>query len=73
MRARDVALVLTASWLTAQEPGAVFRATVDLVQVDAIVTGSNGRPVSDLHPGDFDLEQDVSDHLKTSISELPPE
>ena len=34
MRARDVALVLTASWLTAQEPGAVFRATVDLVQAE---------------------------------------
>ena len=34
-------------------PGSVFRVTVDLVQVDAVVTDSKGRHVADLRPSDF--------------------
>lgn len=36
----------------------VFRASVDLVTVDAAVIGSNGRPVPDLLPEDFVIEVD---------------
>jgi VWFA-related protein len=37
---------------------AVFRASVDLVTVDAAVIGRDGRPIPDLRPEDFVLEVD---------------
>jgi VWFA-related protein len=38
-------------------PGAVVRVTVGLVQVDAVVTDKEGRPVTDLTPADFAIKE----------------
>ncbi len=58
MSKRLAGLILASCWATAQEPSPVFRVTVGLVQVDAIVTDSAGRQVADLQPGDFEVLQD---------------
>ena len=42
---------------TPPTPG-VIRINVNLVQVDAVVTGSGGKPVTNLTAEDFELEQD---------------
>jgi VWFA-related protein len=42
----------------AQAPDAPFRVTVNLVQVDAVVTDANGKHVTDLKAGDFEVLQD---------------
>lgn len=39
-------------------PDTVIRINVNLVQVDAVVTDSSGKPVTDLKPGDFEILQD---------------
>jgi VWFA-related protein len=39
-------------------PPLVVRLSVDLVQVDAVVTDGKGRPVTDLHAADFEIIQD---------------
>ena len=39
-------------------PQTVIRINVNLVQVDAVVTDSNGKPVTDLKREDFELFQD---------------
>lgn len=41
-----------------QQPTPTFRAGVRLVRVDASVTGSGDRPVTDLKPGDFEVTED---------------
>jgi hypothetical protein len=38
--------------------GPTFRVSVDLVQVDAVVTDAKGRHVSDLQPEDFRIFED---------------
>src|SRR5579872_645837 len=35
-----------------------FRAKTDLVEVSALVTGADGRPVAGLHAEDFTIEED---------------
>lgn len=60
---RHVALYLLsaiAAW-TQQAPSPdepLIRVTVNLVQVDAVVTGRDGNIVTDLQPGDFEILQD---------------
>jgi VWFA-related protein len=49
-----------------QEP--VFRATVSLVQVDAIVTDGRGRQVTDLNAADFEILQDGKPQKITGFS-----
>lgn len=39
-------------------PDGVIRINVNLVQVDAVVTDGNGKPVTDLGPEDFEVSQD---------------
>ena len=45
-----------------QDPNAptqpTFRADINFVRVDAIVTDKQGRPVADLKPGDFEITED---------------
>ena len=41
-----------------QSIGPTIRVTVDLVQVDAVVTDSTGRHVADLNPQDFQVFED---------------
>ena len=58
-------LLLTASSARAQKPSKterqkpddVVKVTTNLVQVDAIVTDKQGRPVTDLRPEDFELTE----------------
>ena len=52
-----VALTLLAA-ARAQAPDAPFRVTVNLVQVDAVVTDGSGRHVTDLKLSDFEVLQD---------------
>jgi VWFA-related protein len=42
----------------AQRPGTVFTVTSTLVQVDAVVTDSKGRHITDLTPADFQVFED---------------
>lgn len=57
-----LALLLTGGLSTAQQPGSpeqatpAIRVTTRLVLVDAIVAGKDGKPVTDLRPEDFVLE-----------------
>jgi hypothetical protein len=51
-----LALPVAASAQIPQEP--LVRITVNLVQVEAVVTGSKGRPVSNLTADDFQIFQD---------------
>src|SRR4026209_2162660 len=52
--------ILTAQFVAQQIPPspAVIRIDVNLVQVDAVVTDSKGRPVTDLRTEDFEVFQD---------------
>ena len=57
----------------APEPGqaerdTVIRITVDLVQIDAVVTDSKGRHVPDLRPEDFEILQDGRRQKITAFS-----
>ena len=67
MKAKRIALVIAlllvpnpAAEFSAQEgpPPAVIQINVGLVQVDAVVTDSKGKPVKDLKPEDFEILQD---------------
>jgi VWFA-related protein len=42
----------------AQQPPPTFRAGVNVVRVDVIATGRDGKPVADLNPEDFDVTED---------------
>jgi VWFA-related protein len=52
-------------------PQGVIRITVDLVQVDAIVTDSNGRHVTNLRPEDFTILEDGHPQTITNFSFIP--
>jgi VWFA-related protein len=45
-----------------------LRVTVNLVQVDAVVTDSHGKPVSDLKPDDFQMLLDGKPQTITTFS-----
>src|SRR5438477_6010068 len=47
---------------------AVIRINVNLVQVDAVVTDSKGRPVTDLTKDDFEVFQDKRPQTITAFS-----
>lgn len=49
---------LAAAAVHAQDQQPVFRAGVDLVRVDVSVFDAQGRPVEDLQPADFHVEED---------------
>jgi VWFA-related protein len=53
-----------------QQPGTggVIRITVDLVQVDAVVTDSKGRQVTNLKPEDFEILEDRRPQKITNFS-----
>ncbi|HKW96684.1 MAG TPA: VWA domain-containing protein [Bryobacteraceae bacterium] len=51
-------LLLLVSGVGQETPDATIRITVNLVQVDAVVTDSKGRPVPGLEAKDFELLQD---------------
>jgi VWFA-related protein len=53
---------------TNQDQDKVFRVSVDLVQVDAVVTDKKGRPVDDLTVDDFIVLQDGKPQKITSFS-----
>jgi VWFA-related protein len=55
---RPLALLLLGPWLACAQTTPTMRITVTLVQVDAVVTDSSGRHVTDLGPGDFEILQD---------------
>jgi VWFA-related protein len=63
-------LGLTASGAAPQEaqaPATVFRGTVDVVRVDVIVTGDDGRPVTDLVASDFEVTEDGKPQVVTQF------
>jgi VWFA-related protein len=55
----------------APAPPGTLRITVTLVQVDAVVTDSKGRHVSDLRPEDFEVLQDGEPQPVTHFSFVP--
>lgn len=68
-------LCLAAATLMPQTPDAaprpadpVIRVTVNLVQVDAVVTDAKGNHVTDLQPGDFEILEDGKPQKITNFS-----
>jgi VWFA-related protein len=55
------------------EPAPVFRATVSLVQIDAVVTDRNGHYVTDLGADDFELLEDGKRQRVSNCSYIPIE
>jgi VWFA-related protein len=54
-----------------QSAGPVIRVTVDLVQVDAVVTDAKGRHVTGLKPEDFEILEDGKPQKITHFSYVP--
>ena len=54
--------------MAGQESGPVIRINVNLVQVDAVVTGPKGVPVRDLQAADFEILQDGKPQTITNFS-----
>jgi VWFA-related protein len=54
-----------------QSAGPVIRVTVDLVQVDAVVTDAKGRHVTGLKPEDFEILEDGKPQKITHFSYMP--
>src|SRR5215203_3266542 len=52
------------------DPGPVFRLSVSLVQVDAVVTDRKGRHVTTLGPADFEVFQDGKPQPVTAVAYL---
>jgi VWFA-related protein len=65
---RSIAIFLTLALASAQNPESVIRITVNLVQVDAVVTDSQGKPVSNLKKEDFVILQDGKPQVITNFS-----
>ena len=62
------AQVLTPQALAPQTPDTVIRINVNLVQVDAVVVDSKGKPVTDLKKEDFVILQDGKPQPITNFS-----
>ncbi len=62
-------LIPQRSGVTPADP--VFRVTADLVQVDAVLTDSQGRHVTDLKREDFEILEDGKPHRITHFSFVP--
>ncbi|HEY4087944.1 MAG TPA: VWA domain-containing protein, partial [Bryobacteraceae bacterium] len=75
---RSVVPLFAAATLLAQSPApdSVFKVSVDLVQVDAVVTDSQGHHVAGLKPEDFQILEDGKPQKITAFSyaqqNLPP-
>jgi hypothetical protein len=59
-----------------QQQQPVFRAGVDLVQIDAVVTDRNNRPVSNLTAADFTIHENarpqaVADFRLVTVPQTP--
>src|ERR1700732_3281542 len=66
---RTFALGLALAAALAQNaPETVIRINVNLVQVDAVVTDSKGKPVTDLQAQDFEILQDGKSQAITNFS-----
>ncbi|SPE41505.1 conserved exported hypothetical protein [Candidatus Sulfopaludibacter sp. SbA3] len=66
---RSIVLILSLAIVFAQTPPeTVIRINVNLVQLDATVTDSQGRPVSDLKAEDFQILQDNKPQVITNFS-----
>src|SRR5215831_3587476 len=71
---RIIAIFLTLALAGAQtsfqqaNPESVIRITVNLVQVDAVVTDSKGKPVTNLKKEDFVILQDGKPQVITNFS-----
>jgi VWFA-related protein len=52
-------------------PQGVIRITVNLVQVDAVVTDSKGRQITNLRPDDFEIFEDGRRQTITNFSYIP--
>ena len=66
---RILALGLAMAAALAQNPPeTVIRINVNLVQVDAVVTDSKGKPVTDLEAKDFEILQDGKPQAITNFS-----
>ena len=64
-----LALIPLAAQTTGTDP--VFRVSVDLVQVDVVVSGKNGRHVPNLSAADFEVFEDRNPQNITSFSYVP--
>ncbi len=60
--------IVSAQSNPSQPSDAVIRVNVDLVQVDAVVTDSNGRHVSDLSASEFQIFEDGKPETITHFS-----
>ena len=70
---RSIAVVALVPLLAGQQPTATLRITVTLVQVDAVVTDSQGRHVPDLRRENFELLQDGEPQNITYFAYVPGE
>jgi VWFA-related protein len=71
IRSSALLLALVAAFAQTPQPTApdtVIRINVNLVQVDAVVTDSSGKPVTDLKPEDFEVLQDGKRQQITNFS-----
>src|SRR5438067_756890 len=64
-------LLILGARLACAQTVPTMRITVTLVQVDAVVTDSSGRHVTDLGPGDFELLQDGEPQRISYFSFVP--
>jgi len=70
------AIVAAIATLSAQQPSApqapspIFRSGVDAVQVDVLVSGPDGKPVTGLRADDFELLEDGRPQVITSFGEV---
>lgn len=60
--------VVTAARVIAQTPDTAFHVSVNLVQIDAVVTDSKGRHVTGLKPEDFEVFEDAKPQEITNFS-----
>jgi len=61
-------LFLLASAFSQENPDTTIRITVNLVQVDAVVTDARNRQVTDLKASDFEIRQDGKPQKITHFS-----
>src|ERR1700724_3368499 len=65
---RITALLLVLAVAAAQTPDTVIRINVNLVQMDAVVTDSKDKPVTNLQAKDFEILQDGVPQVITNLS-----
>src|SRR5690349_22698086 len=63
-------LGLLGAIVSGQQAAPTFRSGIDAVSVDAFVTDSQGNPVRNLTPADFEIFEDKAPQRITSFSEV---